>query len=43
MTLDEIRREMMEDFGFPDEIIQQAFDTIYFIGIGQDLAWRKNI
>ena len=42
MTVDEIKREMMEEFSFTDEVIQQAFDTIYFVGIFQNLAWRKN-
>lgn len=41
MILDEIKREMMEDFGFSDDYVQKAFDTIYFIGIAQDLAWSK--
>jgi|GEM_PF-5322371 len=41
MTIDKLRKEMV-DFGFNQNQIDNALEIIYFIGIGQDLAWRKS-
>lgn len=40
MVIDEIKKEMVE-FGFDQNQIDNAIEIIYFIGVGQDLAWRE--
>ena len=39
MVIDEMKKEMVE-FGFENQI-DNATEIIYFIGVGQDLAWRE--
>lgn len=40
MVIDEMKKEMVE-FGFDQNQIDNATEIIYFIGVGQDLAWRE--
>src|SRR3990172_3788925 len=40
MTIDEMRKEMIE-FRFSQNHIDNALEIIYFVGVGQDLAWRE--
>ena len=40
--IEKFRKQMIQDFKFNDNQINRIFETIYFIGKAQDLAWRKN-
>ena len=40
--IEKSRKQMVQDFKFNDNQIERIFETIYFIGKAQDLAWRKN-
>jgi len=40
MVIDEMKKEMVE-FKFDQNQIDNATEIIYFIGVGQDLAWRE--
>lgn len=39
MTIDEMKKDMAE-WGLDQNQINNALEIIYFIGVGQDLAWR---
>lgn len=41
MSIDDMKREMRNDFGFNEAQIDRALEIISFIGISQDLAWRQ--
>jgi len=40
--IEKFKNQMVQDFKFNDDQINRIFETTYFIGKAQNLAWRKN-
>lgn len=40
--IEKFKKQMVQDFNFNADQINRIFETIYFVGKAQDLAWRKN-